>query len=436
MNEKDRQKIDLSCDTIADEVDMNILWVRLLENKIFNFDDCNIPTWKENFNSHDTKRHIIRSIKTRGPHAFKNFLTSLEQGGYGDLAVNLSQLKIDQNNRPQEKKSSDENAMKFIDSSEDEDLKENEPPTSFIFENEPLKIAVKKSKTFLDVPPAGKKDLERYIMRSKPRGFVLIVCITKYTFLETRESAKHDKSNLQKLFEEMGFEVTVTPEYIKRQELRKTIQEFAKKKDFRSADSCFVVFSCHGFEAGKRWDAEVAASDSHHQDEDPLPSEKLYCSEIIEYFSTKNCHDLRGKPKVFMFQMCRGDKHQNSCARFATDGAPNVKPTYETENENIEPPMEEDSLHRNYEDTLIVHSTIPGHYSYRDVITGAWFIQILCKVFMKEACHKHLKDLIDRVDQQVKDLRTQGKMCQTVSTYSMGFSKYCYLNPGYFGDAQ
>lgn len=111
---------------------------------------------------------------------------------------------------------------------------------------------------------------------------------------------------------------------------------------------------------------------------------------------------------IYLNYFHRGDKHQSSVpfSKFDTDGKPSVKPLYETEEgndysigggEKNDTPNEIDILHRNYEDTLIVHSTVPGHISYRDKHNGAWFIQILCKVFMREAYHKHLKDLIDRV---------------------------------------
>jgi len=52
---------------------------------------------------------------------------------------------------------------------------------------------------------------------------------------------------------------------------------------------------------------------------------------------------------------------------------------------------------RNYSDMLIVQSTLPGHVAYRDQITGSWFIQILCKVFMNKACTDHVQDLFNIV---------------------------------------
>lgn len=73
----------------------------------------------------------------------------------------------------------------------------------------PLKIKVRKATKFLDGPVSGKNELERYIMRSKPRGFLLIICNIDYVTLNVRTGAEHDAANLQKLFEDMGFQVTL-----------------------------------------------------------------------------------------------------------------------------------------------------------------------------------------------------------------------------------
>ena len=44
-------------------------------------------------------------------------------------------------------------------------------------------------------------------MRSKPRGFVLIITNIEFDHMPHRESAKRDEENLVKLFQDMGFEV-------------------------------------------------------------------------------------------------------------------------------------------------------------------------------------------------------------------------------------
>lgn len=53
---------------------------------------------------------------------------------------------------------------------------------------------------------------------------------------------------------------------------------------------------------------------------------------------------------------------------------------------------------RNYSDMLIVQSTLPGHVSYRDSITGSWFIHYLCSTFMNYACTNHIQDLFTMVN--------------------------------------
>ena len=57
---------------------------------------------------------------------------------------------------------------------------------------------------------------------------------------------------------------------------------------------------------------------------------------------------------------------------------------------------------RNYEDMLIVYSTIPGYVSYRDELNGSWFIQVLCEVFMNYADKVHIRDLFDMVKFKIK----------------------------------
>ena len=48
MNQNDRKKIDflLSSEELLSKIDLSLLWQKLLENKIFNRDDINIPTWQ------------------------------------------------------------------------------------------------------------------------------------------------------------------------------------------------------------------------------------------------------------------------------------------------------------------------------------------------------------------------------------------------------
>lgn len=45
MEQEDRNRIDLSCKNVVPKIDMIKLWPKLLEHKIYNRDDVNIPRW-------------------------------------------------------------------------------------------------------------------------------------------------------------------------------------------------------------------------------------------------------------------------------------------------------------------------------------------------------------------------------------------------------
>lgn len=75
--------------------------------------------------------------------------------------------------------------------------------------NQPLQIQVQKATEFLDEPT--KDNIQKYPMRSSPRGLVLIINNIHFQFSneKPRISAEHDEVNLQQLFEDMGFKVIV-----------------------------------------------------------------------------------------------------------------------------------------------------------------------------------------------------------------------------------
>lgn len=85
-------------------------------------------------------------------------------------------------------------------------FRQENPLDHHIFSDEPLTIEVCKATKFLD---CEYDVIERYPMRSKPRGLVLIITNIYYesSYENPRFSAKHDNNNLKKLFEEMGFTV-------------------------------------------------------------------------------------------------------------------------------------------------------------------------------------------------------------------------------------
>ena len=52
------------------------------------------------------------------------------------------------------------------------------------------------------------------------------------------------------------------------------------------------------------------------------------------------------------------------------------------------------------EDMLIAYATIPGYVANRDNMRGTWFIESICKVFMKHAADMDIKEMMDEVIRQ------------------------------------
>ncbi|KAK2583366.1 hypothetical protein KPH14_009359 [Odynerus spinipes] len=427
MNIEHRKRIDIYCDKIVPKINIIKLWPKLLDNEIFNRDDVNISRWKKNFETEDTIRNILLTIKTRGPHAFENLLLSLRQTDHRELADMLN-TKIDFFGNKNIKLSNDET----IEESELKRLEESESNDNYFYNIEeavePLQIKVRKATEFLDVP--ANSIIKTYKMRSKPRGLVLIITNIDYNpdYQKPRYSAIYDKANLQKLFEEMGFAV-VTHSNLTGQQIMDCVKNFSQREDLQKVHSCFVIVSSHG-KKGKENYTEIEGVD-YYPDQSPQKCTSVFCSDIIDCFTSEACPYLAGKPKVFIFQLCRGNKRQ-TMARIIPKHVTDSSDNHTIVDNTMCIPKEKTT--RNYSDFLIVYATLPGHVAFRNNVTGSWFIQIFCEVFMNHAHKHHLCDLLKLVDWRLKKVSTLSGDCQTVMVESKGFHKYCFLNPGLFED--
>ncbi|CAK9827133.1 Caspase Dronc [Anthophora retusa] len=426
MNQKHRETLDSCYMDIVPKINIIKLWPKLLEHKLFNRDDVNVPRWKKNLTDDPTIRDIYFTIKTRGPFAFDRFLASLKESDHEDLAdilegKNVKEGNVDRNSVMLEDNEEETNFTPTIGGTQDNfyyNMQQSEVP---------LKIQVRKASKFLDGP--AYENVQRYPMRSKPRGLVLIITNIHYKYYDKkhRDSAVHDEANLKKLFEQMGFQVIPCPD-LTGQELLEKVREFSQSKQLRKVDSCFVIISSHGNTNVQYEVTEIEGVD--HNPENKLQNcTSVLCTDILDCFTAESCPHLAGKPKIFIFQLCRGEKKQKLIKgpRHTTDTS-----NFQSSDEMINRKISGKETLRNYDDMLVAHATLPGHVAFRDKITGSWFIQILCEVFMNYAHKNHLEDLLNMVDERLKLQRTTKEECQTLMVTSIGFNKHCYLNPGLF----
>ncbi|XP_015592707.1 caspase-9 isoform X2 [Cephus cinctus] len=411
MNAEHRARIESCCDAVIHKINMSILWPKLLQREIFYPDDVNIPEWTNDLGNEDIKRNIFLNIRTRGPNAFVNLCDSLRETGHTEIATLL------ENGQMASDKIISKSHISNVQEEEDFEELHDRFYTVLKKTNTPLQVKVKKATQFFD-DPAENPFVARYRMRSNPRGYALIIVNIDFGRNQSfRVGAEHDAENTKQLFTQMGFKVFLFRD-LSAKNMETQIKEFAQK-DFTHVDSSFVIISSHG--------SQCTDTDFNNTLITGTDGDKISCDSIMEFFTASACPTLAGKPKVFIFQVCRGEQVQCAVKRTVSDTHMSDYPNW------ISFPKQ---TIRNYDDMFEVYSTLSGFVSLRDTVNGSWYIQVLCEVFMNHAHSRHILDLLHEVESRLATLRTNINICQTAVVTLKGITKHCYLHPGLFEDDQ
>ncbi|NWV17005.1 CASP6 protein, partial [Origma solitaria] len=222
-----------------------------------------------------------------------------------------------------------------------------------------------------------------YKMNHQRRGVALIFN-HEYFFwslmMPLRRGTMADRLNLERSLTHLGFEVR-SFDNLKADEMRQKIHE-ASMEDHSNAD-CFVcVFLSHG-------------EDDHiyaHND-------KIKIQTITDMFRGNKCQSLVGKPKIFIIQACRGDKHDD--AVIAHDSTDSKEPLVN------ETQVDAASIYTlpAGADFIMCYSVAQGYYSYRNVSNGSWYIQDLCETLRKHGSSLEFTELLTLVNRKVSHRR-------------------------------
>ncbi|CAO2604614.1 Casp14 [Lemmus lemmus] len=197
---------------------------------------------------------------------------------------------------------------------------------------------------------------ERYDMTGD--RLALTLCVTK-----AREGSEEDMDALSRMFHHLKFESTMKSDPTAEQFLEE-LEKFQETLDDREEPvSCaFVVLMAHGEEGLLKGEDE----------------KMVRLEDLFDVLNNKNCKALRGKPKVYIIQACRGGEDGGTTYLFFEHRDPGE----EMGGEEVAVVMKsKPQTIPTYTDTLHIFSTVEGYLSYRHDEKGSAFIQILTDVF-------------------------------------------------------
>nr|XP_030127456.3 caspase-6 isoform X1 [Taeniopygia guttata] len=254
---------------------------------------------------------------------------------------------------------------------------------------------------------------EEYKMNHQRRGLALIFNHERFYWhlrLQDRRGTWVDRNNLKSILTELGFEVRLFDD-LKKEDVQQRIYE-ASTADHSNAD-CFVcVFLSHGE------DGHIFAYD-----------DKIEIQTITDMFRGDKCQSLVGKPKIFIIQACRGDKHDDAViAHDSADGS--ESPGNETD-------VDAAGVYTlpAGADFIMCYSVAQGYYSHRDTINGSWYIQDLCETLRKHGSSLEFAELLTVVNRKVscrrvgmcKDINAIGK--KQIPCFASMLTKKLYFHP-------
>lgn len=289
---------------------------------------------------------------------------------------------------------------------------------TFTCEND---ITIHPERKFMDVesenPPNGV-----FRMRSRPKGYALIINIVNIenSHLKKRSGSEIDYEKVQKLFKGLGYEVTERCD-LDKTSFEQTVKSFSENPALAKVDSLVVFIMSHGFVEGNSTSIELSTADGQF----------INSSWIIKQFTSSYSPLVMNssvrKPKIFFFQACRGygiDVGRENENRTSVDSVKFSVATTARVNTTF----------RQYEDVMIINSTVNGYNSKRDPREGSWFVKLFCDIVVKNAWRYDLETMIGQVDEQIRLMRDSAYGFQTPEIFKQGLHKKIFFNPGLYED--
>ncbi|XP_046603655.1 caspase-1-like [Neodiprion virginianus] len=195
------------------------------------------------------------------------------------------------------------------------------------------------------------RESEQYNMSHANRGTCLIFNHEVFeTGFSKREGSSIDAKRIEATFTKLGFDVVIR-DNLEHSDVLDEINKLSSA-DHTNNDCVCVFLLTHGLNNNL-----VMAKDVAYR-----------ADKIWKPFTADVCPTLAGKPKLFFYQACRGDK---------LDGG--VMLMSRTSNTQTDSAVASYKI-PTHSDFLIAHSSVDGFFSWRNPEEGTWYIQCLCSV--------------------------------------------------------
>ncbi|XP_043972869.1 caspase-2 isoform X3 [Gambusia affinis] len=279
---------------------------------------------------------------------------------------------------------------------------------------------------------------QSYRMKSSPRGFGLVISNVSFDScsapgLDPRKGGEVDDEVLRKVFTELDYHVSVHRD-LTAQGMRTCIENFCRRSEHRTVDSCVVCLLSHGVEGA------IYGTDG----------QLIQLDWVFEAFDNAHCPLLQNKPKMFFIQACRGD--EMDCGVEQLDGPGRTSsPSCEQRDAGREAEGDADPRQRRdvgrpriklpqRSDMICGFASLKGQRictaAMRNTKRGSWFIQELNTALRLHARDTHLSDMLVQVNARIKEREgyapgTAHHRCKEMSEFTSSLCKDLYLFPKY-----
>jgi hypothetical protein len=211
-------------------------------------------------------------------------------------------------------------------------------------------------------------------------GLCVIINNMDFEQLDRLPGGKKDEERMAVLFAALGFDVKIHRNRTG-EEITLTVKSYG---DRQHSGAFFLIILSHGTSIDNR--PAVSGTDNR----------AVVVNDLESIFYASNCDSLRGKPKIFLIDACRGRQVEKASRPTGTS-------TKESST-SLGCPRHLDSLATRSDslDFLIIHATTDGNVAYTDN-EGSYLTQAFVKVTSEPDKPDSLQDIVRKVRVKVKE---------------------------------